>query len=572
MMSTMFARAPALLLLASAAAALDAAQWKQRTIYQVLTDRFALAPGKSDTCSQGGCPYGNYCGGTYDGIASKFDYIKGMGFDAVWISPVVDNTDCGYHGYWAQQQFEIEEHFGGADELTRFMKTAKQQGIAVMLDIVGNHMGPPKDDSYSEMSPFNSPDHYHGTLSSHCAAGGTDENKLETCWLANLADLKQENPYVTQQLLAWMQGLQDKYNFDGIRIDTVPYVNKQFWHALKTQPLNNTYAVGEVLVQNQALDYLAGYQHSNGDEGVNGPLLDGILNYPLFNALRNTFQRGQGMDQLKQTVQAISSAFADAGALGTFAENHDQPRWLLGNGDWTLYRNGLTCVMMLPGVPIAYYGTEQGMAGGQSDNDKRQPLWSHGGYDTTAPLYQWTSRLVKARKAMLSSLTDADIDVISHFGTPNNDDRVLSFMRGPALTVVTNIGSGKGDISAQISTSWKTGLRVCDVLQSSSVPVLHANVSACEPQGSRSDCGHMGTNQQKCEAGGCCWGPVTPNPGNLPWCFHKSGPSPPPPPPSPPTPPGARCATVGNGGTLSVTLRGGEPSVFLPSPARFGRW
>ena len=36
----------------------------------------------------------------------------------------------------------------------------------------------------------------------------------------------------------------------------------------------------------------------------------------------DTFQRGQGMDQLKQTVQAISSAFADAGALGTFAENH----------------------------------------------------------------------------------------------------------------------------------------------------------------------------------------------------------------------------------------------------------
>ena len=43
-------------------------------------------------------------------------------------------------------------------------------------------------------------------------------------------------------------------------------------------------------------------------------------------------------------------------------------------------------------------GTEQGMAGGQSDNDKRQPLWSHGGYDVGSPLYIWTAALVRARR------------------------------------------------------------------------------------------------------------------------------------------------------------------------------
>lgn len=152
--------------------------------------------------------------------------IQGMGFDALWISPVVDNLACGYHGYWARHLFEIEARFGGAAELHALMAAARARGIAVMLDIVANHMGPPSSgDSFQEFTPFNSTDHYHGTLASHCDAGAaTQDHTREICWLVNLGDLRQENPYVAGQLLAWMQGLQKAYHFDAVRIDTVPYV------------------------------------------------------------------------------------------------------------------------------------------------------------------------------------------------------------------------------------------------------------------------------------------------------------------------------------------------------------
>lgn len=65
----------------------DAEAWKKRSIYQVLTDRFAVADYGNGGPS---CDYknGKYCGGTWQGIISKLDYIQGMGFDAVWISPV----------------------------------------------------------------------------------------------------------------------------------------------------------------------------------------------------------------------------------------------------------------------------------------------------------------------------------------------------------------------------------------------------------------------------------------------------------------------------------------------------
>lgn len=63
--------------------ALDAAGWSQRSIYFLLTDRFATTDGSAPDCWIRG-----YCGGTWRGIQNKLDYIQGMGFDAIWISPV----------------------------------------------------------------------------------------------------------------------------------------------------------------------------------------------------------------------------------------------------------------------------------------------------------------------------------------------------------------------------------------------------------------------------------------------------------------------------------------------------
>ena len=68
-------------------------EWKTRAIYQILTDRFAR------TTDTGYCNYGQYCGGNYRGIINKLDYIKGMGFDAIWLSPIVENFEGSYHGY-----------------------------------------------------------------------------------------------------------------------------------------------------------------------------------------------------------------------------------------------------------------------------------------------------------------------------------------------------------------------------------------------------------------------------------------------------------------------------------------
>lgn len=130
----------------------DANGWKQRAVYQLVTDRFAKGDGSKGNCNLGAQPY--YCGGNFDGIKNNLQYIKNLGFDAIWISPVVDNTDNGFHGYWARNWNQINDHFGGADGLKAMIQAAHDMDIWVMVDVVGNHVGPVGND-FSSINPFN---------------------------------------------------------------------------------------------------------------------------------------------------------------------------------------------------------------------------------------------------------------------------------------------------------------------------------------------------------------------------------------------------------------------------------
>lgn len=63
-----------------------------------------------------------------------------MGFDAIWITPVVDNYDGGYHGYWARNMYGTNSNFGSSEDLKRLVNICHSKDIWVMVDIVANHV------------------------------------------------------------------------------------------------------------------------------------------------------------------------------------------------------------------------------------------------------------------------------------------------------------------------------------------------------------------------------------------------------------------------------------------------
>ena len=399
-------------------------EWKPRSIYQVLTDRFART---SDT---GWCNYSQYCGGNYRGLISKLDYIKGMGFDAIWISPIIENTEGSYHGYHFTNLYNLNYHFGSEDDFKALVSECHNKDIWVMVDVVANHAGPVGTD-FGRINPFNRAEHYHDWCEIN---NWGNQWEVENCRLCGLPDLKQENDWVTQKLLEWIHDLVQKYNIDGIRIDTIMEVPKWFWDKFRQSA--GVFQIGEAF--NGDPGYVADYQNH----------LDSVFNYPLYYAIKSSFC-GNFKD-LEYYWFNTRKAFPAPEYTATFVENHDNPRWLNECNDRSKFTNAVIFSLLWEGIPVFYYAGEQYYAGG-ADPNNREPLWDN--YNTNSPLYQFLGKTNKLRKQVK----------IWNFAITQRyaDNNFYAFSRGNVLACFTNVKSCQRTITYH---PFNRGDKLCNIL------------------------------------------------------------------------------------------------------------
>jgi alpha-amylase len=394
-------------LLAAPCAARSPQDWMSRRIYQVLTDRFARP-----SSSTGACDVNLYCGGTFGAMTEHLDYIAGMGFNAIWISPVVVNYPQGYHGYWATDFFNINPHFGGAAELKAFVAAAHALDIWVMLDIVANHVGPVGED-YSTVVPFNSSEYYH----KKCAVTSyvCESEEVQVCRLADLPDLNQDHEFVKKQLAASFQWLLTDFAFDGIRADTIMYIVNSYWNDLQNQL--GTYIVGEVWA-----DFACNLAYAEN-------AIDATLNYPLYYAIRSGYQSGQSLNTIGDAWRQQQQLPEPQWEVN-FIDNHDNDRFLQAPGATVPgYKCALAYLFFADGIPCVYYGTEQLYNGTVSDNTNREPLWLSG-YNVSTDMYSFLKKLSAAHQ----TLQPWNYELLERW----RDDTIYCLVRGALLLCGSN--------------------------------------------------------------------------------------------------------------------------------------
>ena len=399
-------------------------QWKSRSIYQVLTDRFARTSGS------GSCNLSKYCGGSYKGIQSKLDYIKGMGFDAIWISPIVENTAGSYHGYHLTNLYKLNTNFGTEDDLKNLITDCHKKDIWVMVDVVANHVGPVGTD-FSKITPFNKAEHYHDWCD---ITDWSNQWQVENCRLCGLPDLKQENTWVTEKLLSWITDIVKKYNFDGIRIDTIMEVPKSFWDKFRKSA--GVFQIGEAF--DGRLDYVADYQNH----------LDSVFNYPLYYTIKSSFCGS--FRNLEGYFMNSRSHFPHPEYMATFVENHDNPRFLNQCNDVGKFTNAAIFSLLWEGIPVFYYGGEQYFKGG-ADPNNREPLWNN--YNTKSTLYG----LLKITNTLRKNVKIWNYKIVQRYA----DENFYAFTRGNVLACFTNTKSLKRTITYH---EFKNGDKLCNVL------------------------------------------------------------------------------------------------------------
>lgn len=354
-------------------------------IYLIMPDRFADGDPANNFPASG--TYDRtapraYHGGDLQGIRQHLPYLKDLGVTTLWLTPIYNNDDHtgrDYHGYGAVDLYSTEEHFGALEEYRSLVGAAHQLGLKVILDIVPNHVGP--TNPWAGDPPT---DHWlHGDRTNHLTANAEFQrlvdphasprewrNIVEGWFAGILPDMATDDPlpsqFLRQNALWWAE----TGALDGFRLDTFPYVDRQFWHDLHSQ-LHQVYpgfkTVGEVSEFDPAIaSFFAGGKVTAGiDSGV-----DTIFDFPLYSALRKVILHDEPATLLQQVLQQ-DWLFPHPDWLVTFLGNHDTHRFM-GEPGATPEKLGLAFAFLLTarGIPQIYYGDEIAMAGG-GDPDNR---------------------------------------------------------------------------------------------------------------------------------------------------------------------------------------------------------
>jgi alpha-amylase len=392
-------------------------------IYFIITDRFyGRNKRTADPSDQ------SIHGGTLDGIIEKLDYLNELGITTIWVTPVYENiANLGasepYHYYWPRSFERMDSRLLDGTQLPtsvnmstfgKFISRCEDRNMKVVLDMVVNHAG------YQAQGNFD-PGWFN--------TGGTGDIKGE---LAGLPDFNHDNPEVLDYFINNIEDWITRGKVTNIRMDTVKHVEPRFWHYFKHQLRGEYYdlnLIGEVLFERKEdIGELLKYQNYHD--------FDSIFDFPLCTALRSTLifdesmsrwlarprlSEGESMGVLDDDNPS-KGGYRNANKLVTLLDNHDLERRIMshartkhagdGSGlDWAIrvVKLCLGALFTMRGIPQIYYGTEVGMEGWKSSDDRdlrRDFPWHVIGsnnhpkqqFRKEREIYEWTRDLITLRK------------------------------------------------------------------------------------------------------------------------------------------------------------------------------
>lgn len=362
--------------------------WRTATIYQIYPKSF--------------CDSGDKGIGDIKGIISKLDYLKALGIDAIWLtpmyqSPMIDN------GYDISDYYNINPDFGCMADFDLLLAIAHQKGIRIILDIVVNHTSTEhnwfqsalgnKDSEYRDYYIWKDPIDDKAPTNWQSKFGGNAwalDEKTNQYYLhlfaKEQADLNWENPKVREEVKNIISFWAEK-GVDGFRLDVINLISKpmdyrndhqgdgrrfytdgprvhEYLQEISDAVFNKYGSVTVGEMSSTSLEQCQQYSSLDGKE------LSMVFN---FHHLKIDYQDGEKWSEIPFDFLQLKSIFShwQQGMFGNgwsalFWCNHDQPRIVTRLGNDKEYRVEsakmlATSLHMMQGTPYIYQGEEIGM-------------------------------------------------------------------------------------------------------------------------------------------------------------------------------------------------------------------
>lgn len=366
--------------------------WKECVVYQIYPRSFKDSNGDGI--------------GDLNGITEKMDYLKELGINVIWLSPVYQSPNDD-NGYDISDYRAIMKEFGTMEEFDRMLRVAHERGIRLVMDLVVNHTSDEHPWFVESRKSTNNP--YRDYYIWRPAKDGREPNNWGSCFSGSAweyddttdmyylhlfskkqPDLNWDNPKVRDEVFDMMNWWLDK-GVDGFRMDVISLISKKpdlpdgepgiNGYASFNEPANGPH-VHEYL-QEMRRRVLDGRDTITVGE-CSGVTLEEAKKYARSDEkeLNMVFQfehmdvdadgsnkwsdKKMDLRDLKSIITKWQKGLEEIAWNSLFWENHDQPRSVSRFGNDGEYRETsakmlATCLHMMQGTPYVYQGEELGM-------------------------------------------------------------------------------------------------------------------------------------------------------------------------------------------------------------------
>lgn len=374
---------------------------KNKVVYQIFPSRFAADQDvPEEVWYQAPISHRADLKGSLRGVVRRLDYIKALGADILYLTPVFQSRSS--HKYDTDDYYAIDPSFGTEEDLKELVRRAHGLGMYVILDGVFNHTSVnffAFQDVLKRQGGSAYLDWYYPRELPLKAERGITHGYKAFGYYGNMPKLNLQNraaaDYIISVAAYWIR----ECGIDGWRLDVGDEISHTFWKRFRQEikaVKRDALIVGEIW--HFAGDFLA------GDEW------DSVMNYPFYFAAlelaaAGTMRASAFLDHLGFMRGNLNRALD--GYLWNFIDSHDTARFLHSAGN-SVKKQKLAAALqlLLPGMPMIYYGDEAGLEGGPDPDCRRGMLWAEG--RRNGALFAYYQTLIQIRRRC-PALTEGEL-------------------------------------------------------------------------------------------------------------------------------------------------------------------
>ena len=361
-----------------------------KVVYQIFPSRYAASqPVDKELWYKAPITFTDNLHGDLRGIIDHLDYIRDLGIDVIYMTPVFKSDSS--HKYDTIDYYQIDPSFGTAEDLRELVQKAHQYGMKVVLDAVFNHTG--RDffafkDILENKEKSKYLDWYFIDKFPLDNESGQAPNFKCFGYYGGMPKLNLKNPevekYVTDVACYWLK----ECDIDGWRMDVGDEISHYFWkhfrRAVKAVK-KDALIIGEIW--HYAGDFL------EGDEW------DTVMNYPFYlNLIDLLADEKIGVSRFVQNLGYMKGRLNKKcyPLMWNLIDSHDTARFLHLCNNKQKQHLAAAFQLLMPGMPMIYYGDELAMPGANGSDCRRGMYWDEEYRDNE--MLEWYKRLIQVRR------------------------------------------------------------------------------------------------------------------------------------------------------------------------------